>query len=172
MCSSCHPRVADVCPERHSRYQPSLTFAQNVDLTEPIISRFDILCVVKDVVDPVADERLAKFVVGNHKRSHPDLTLEEKESAMLKTDETIIDQELLKKYILYVLFAINIALFLSFYRFSVGARLLSDRTVVVFAWLSVVPILTRPSHAVLSPESAVQVCKDKHPPKVAQHGPR
>ena len=27
-------------------------FAQ-VDLTEPILSRFDILCVVRDVVDPV-----------------------------------------------------------------------------------------------------------------------
>jgi DNA replication licensing factor MCM2 len=41
-------------------YQSSLTFSQNVDLTEPIISRFDVLCVVKDIVDPVLDERLAK----------------------------------------------------------------------------------------------------------------
>lgn len=35
------------------RYDPSLTFSENVDLTEPIISRFDILCVVRDTVDPV-----------------------------------------------------------------------------------------------------------------------
>lgn len=35
------------------RYDPSLTFAENVDLTEPIISRFDVLCVVRDTVDPV-----------------------------------------------------------------------------------------------------------------------
>lgn len=34
------------------RYDPSLTFSQNVDLTEPIITRFDILCIVKDQVDP------------------------------------------------------------------------------------------------------------------------
>jgi DNA replicative helicase MCM subunit Mcm2 (Cdc46/Mcm family) len=34
--------------------------------------RFDILCVVQDTVDPVADELLAKFVVGSHLRSHPD----------------------------------------------------------------------------------------------------
>jgi DNA replication licensing factor MCM2 len=33
--------------------------------------RFDILCVVKDVVDPVSDEKLANFVVGSHCRSHP-----------------------------------------------------------------------------------------------------
>lgn len=35
------------------RYDPSLTFSENVDLTEPIVSRFDILCVVRDTVDPV-----------------------------------------------------------------------------------------------------------------------
>ena len=33
--------------------------------------RFDILCVVKDTADPVADEALAKFVVANHAQSHP-----------------------------------------------------------------------------------------------------
>ena len=53
------------------RYDPSLTFAENVDLTEPILSRFDILCVVRDVVDPVQDEMLAKFVVESHIRHHP-----------------------------------------------------------------------------------------------------
>lgn len=35
------------------RYDPSLTFAENVDLTEPIVSRFDVLCVVRDSVDPI-----------------------------------------------------------------------------------------------------------------------
>ncbi|SCW04350.1 LAFE_0H11606g1_1 [Lachancea fermentati] len=54
------------------RYNSSLPLAQNVDLTEPILSRFDILCVVRDLVDEVADERLAKFVVDSHLRSHPD----------------------------------------------------------------------------------------------------
>ncbi len=34
------------------RYDPAMTFAENVDLTEPILSRFDILCVVRDTVDP------------------------------------------------------------------------------------------------------------------------
>lgn len=53
------------------RYDPSLTFAENVDLTEPILSRFDILCVVRDTVDPVEDEKLARFVVGSHIRHHP-----------------------------------------------------------------------------------------------------
>ena len=59
------------------RYDPSLTFSENVDLTEPILSRFDILCVVRDMVDPVEDERLAKFVVESHIRHHPSLVGEE-----------------------------------------------------------------------------------------------
>lgn len=68
-------------------------------MTDPIVSRFDILCVVKvislhlqflthisyllddvngkeiiilqDIVDPVTDEMLAKFVVDSHFKSQP-----------------------------------------------------------------------------------------------------
>lgn len=54
------------------RYNPTIPFSQNVELTEPILSRFDILCVVRDEADAVVDEMLAKFVVGSHLRSHPD----------------------------------------------------------------------------------------------------
>ncbi|KAH8808031.1 MCM2/3/5 family-domain-containing protein [Xylogone sp. PMI_703] len=54
------------------RYNSTLPFSQNVELTEPILSRFDILCVVRDQVDPSEDERLARFVVDSHSRSHPD----------------------------------------------------------------------------------------------------
>src|SRR6185437_16162082 len=53
------------------RYDSSRTFAENVDLTEPILSRFDVLCVVRDQVDPIADQQLAEFVVDSHMRSHP-----------------------------------------------------------------------------------------------------
>ena len=53
------------------RYDSSIPFSKNVDLTEPILSRFDILCVVRDVVNPIADEQLASFVVDSHMRSHP-----------------------------------------------------------------------------------------------------
>jgi DNA replication licensing factor MCM2 len=53
------------------RYNPTLTFSENVDLSEPILSRFDILCVVRDVVDAVQDELLAKFVIESHIRNNP-----------------------------------------------------------------------------------------------------
>jgi len=54
------------------RYDASKTFTENVQLTDPILQRFDILCVLQDTVDPIADERLASFVVDSHMRSHPD----------------------------------------------------------------------------------------------------
>ena len=42
-----------------------------VDLSEPILSRFDVLCVVRDTVDAVGDDRLARFVVASHMKHHP-----------------------------------------------------------------------------------------------------
>ncbi len=53
------------------RYNSTIPFSANVALTEPILSRFDILCVIRDTVDPAEDERLARFIVGSHSRSHP-----------------------------------------------------------------------------------------------------
>lgn len=70
--------VAAANPIR-GRYNPTIPFSQNVELTEPILSRFDVLCVVKDAADPVLDEMLARFVVGSHTRSHPDFVPEQDE---------------------------------------------------------------------------------------------
>ncbi|KAK4395687.1 DNA replication licensing factor MCM2 [Sesamum angolense] len=93
------------------RYDSSKTFAQNVELTDPIISRFDILCVVKDVVDPVTDEMLAQFVVDSHCKSQPkganfdDRSMansqDDVQASTRQTDPEIIPQELLKKYLTF-----------------------------------------------------------------------
>ena len=53
------------------RYDVSKTFSENVLLTDPILQRFDVLCVLRDEADPVLDERLATFVVESHSKSHP-----------------------------------------------------------------------------------------------------
>ncbi|WAR25901.1 MCM2-like protein [Mya arenaria] len=87
------------------RYDPALTFAENVDLTEPILSRFDILCVVRDTVDPVQDECLARFVTGSHIKHHPNATETEQDANLntLNTNSSVepIPQELLRKYLIY-----------------------------------------------------------------------
>ncbi|PWZ00819.1 putative DNA replication licensing factor [Testicularia cyperi] len=84
------------------RYNPTIPFNQNVELTEPILSRFDALCVVKDTVDPVKDDLLARFVVGSHLRSHPKFEEDHDEQLVgTSLDADILPQELLKKYIMY-----------------------------------------------------------------------
>ncbi|KAL5506953.1 MCM2 [Sanghuangporus vaninii] len=93
--------IAAANPVR-GRYNPTIPFQQNVELTEPILSRFDVLCVVKDTVDPVADELLAKFVVGSHRRSHPQFDAETEEMDVgTSLDEDMIPQDLLRKYIMF-----------------------------------------------------------------------
>lgn len=69
------------------RYDASRTFAENVELTEPILSRFDVLCVVRDQVDPVEDELLADFVIKNHITMHPEYD----ETSSHKTAQTGAD---------------------------------------------------------------------------------
>lgn len=87
------------------RYDSSMTFSENVNLSEPILSRFDILCVVKDEFDPMQDQLLAQFVVKSHQRHHPahadandDVLMSQSQS---QTNGLEIPQDLLKKYIVY-----------------------------------------------------------------------
>ena len=85
------------------RYNSSLHFHENVELTEPILSRFDVLCVVKDVIDPILDTKLAEFVVRSHDKSHPDhaATGGDGPSIDEAEGEGPIPQSLLKKYIIF-----------------------------------------------------------------------
>ncbi|EEZ97575.1 DNA replication licensing factor Mcm2-like Protein [Tribolium castaneum] len=82
------------------RYDASMTFAENVNLSDPILSRFDIMCVVRDEIDPIQDQHLAKFVVNSHIRHHPSKkgqTLEIEDS----DNDLTIPQEMLRKYLVY-----------------------------------------------------------------------
>ena len=54
-------------------YNTALSFNDNVDLTDPILSRFDILAVIKDEVNEDQDDALATFVINSHMRNHPQL---------------------------------------------------------------------------------------------------
>merc|ERR1711920_11296 len=97
--------VIAVANPTEGRYDPQRTFAQNVNLSDPILSRFDMLCVLRDESDAVQDARLADHVVCSHRRSHPEANTEDKmlKPRTQKVDMDIqpIDQELLQKYIIY-----------------------------------------------------------------------
>eukprot|EP00798_Chlamydomonas_sp_ICE-L_P026366 gene26366-17459_t len=88
------------------RYDPSRVFSENVELTDPILSRFDVLCVVRDQVCPINDQRLAEFVVGNHMRGHPDRVAADGDADIAmpgshQSDPDILPQDMLKKYLMY-----------------------------------------------------------------------
>merc|ERR1719253_212198 len=87
------------------RYDAQRSFAQNVNLSDPILSRFDVLCVLRDEADAVQDERLADHVICSHIRSHPEANSDDK-MAKPKVQEKAsyiepIDQETLKNYIVF-----------------------------------------------------------------------
>jgi len=112
-------------------YNTTLNFNDNVDLTAPILSRFDLLAVVKDEVDEDYDDALATFVINSHMKNHPQVmkdqrkaedenkTPEEREvllgniqgyldqnllpnNRMLnQNSDDLISQKMLKKYLIY-----------------------------------------------------------------------
>lgn len=83
------------------RYDSSMTFSENVNLSEPILSRFDILCVVKDEFDPMQDQKLAEFVIKSHQKHHPNFADANTLNTQQSQNELEIPQDLLKKYIVY-----------------------------------------------------------------------
>lgn len=109
-----HARCAVIAAANpiRGRYNQSIPFSANVALTDPILSRFDCLCVVKDTVDPLVDALLAKFVVSSHMKNHPNgvtntglgfIDKVDADSGFLLGSSAIepIPQDLLRKYLLY-----------------------------------------------------------------------
>jgi DNA replication licensing factor MCM2 len=76
--------VIAACNPVHGRYDGSLSFGHNAGLSDPILSRFDVLCVVRDIVDPITDARLVNAVIEAHRR---------------RPLEKVLDEEILRKYI-------------------------------------------------------------------------
>jgi len=56
----------------------------NVDLSDAILSRFDILCVLKDEICDSKDRLLATFVINSHIKNHPTMAKETMDDIILK----------------------------------------------------------------------------------------
>ncbi len=103
------------------RYDSSYSFAENVELTDPILQRFDVLCVLQDVVDESRDRKLSSFVLNSHIRDHPHVDEDTRQYVNNENDSNIgrinsnsntnggdddddiepLSQEMLRKYISY-----------------------------------------------------------------------
>lgn len=53
------------------RYIEGNNFRDNTNLSEPILSRFDVLCIMKDKFNVEVDSKLSSFVINQHIKSHP-----------------------------------------------------------------------------------------------------
>ena len=102
-------------------YKPQFNFNDNVDLTDPILSRFDILTVIRDEVEEEIDDQLATFVINSHMKSHPmckidadkpeknaeirqhleDNMLENATLTLMQNTTIPFEQDFLRKYIIY-----------------------------------------------------------------------
>lgn len=87
-------------------YDEKLSFKENVELSDPILSRFDILLVLKDEFNMINDNKLANFIVDSHINNHPTELLHQKQNNAMEFEVenqkvNLISQDLLKKYIIY-----------------------------------------------------------------------
>jgi replicative DNA helicase Mcm len=70
------------------RYEPHRTVAENISLPVTILSRFDLIFVLRDVPDKEADTKMSKHILEIHRRGASPV-------------EAQIDEDLLRKYISY-----------------------------------------------------------------------
>lgn len=57
----------------YGKYDQNLTFTENVTLGDTILSRFDVVAVMKDTPNPVHDAQMAEYILKTHMTSHPDV---------------------------------------------------------------------------------------------------
>jgi replicative DNA helicase Mcm len=70
------------------RYEPNRTVAENVPLPVTILSRFDLIFVLRDVPNKEADKKMSRHILEIHRRGRSPV-------------ETQVDAELLRKYVSY-----------------------------------------------------------------------
>jgi len=72
---------------KHGRYDPTLSISKNIDLPPTILSRFDLIFIIRDIPHKDQDRKLARHILGIHTEADK--------------ARGFIDPQLLKKYISY-----------------------------------------------------------------------
>ena len=88
---------------KHGRWNEYETAVENINLSPPILSRFDLIFVIRDKPDRHSDDIIAEYILTSHMQGYDDtFSLDEEDSG--KTPSVTLDfipMELLKKYIRY-----------------------------------------------------------------------
>jgi len=77
---------------KFGRFDPYQSIAQQIDIPPTLINRFDIIFTLRDIPDREKDDRIAKHVLAEHKRTNQD---------------SLIPIELFRKYVAYARQRIN-----------------------------------------------------------------
>lgn len=60
--------ILAACLPKNTYYQPTLPLHKNIDLSPPIMSRFDLMFVIQDIHDPTTDNKVAEHILSLHRR--------------------------------------------------------------------------------------------------------
>merc|ERR1719409_264872 len=60
--------ILAACLPKHTYYQPTQPLHKNVEMSPPIMSRFDLMHVIQDVHDVSTDHHVAQHILGLHRR--------------------------------------------------------------------------------------------------------
>jgi len=61
--------ILAACLPKNTRYQPTIPLHKNVEMSPPIMSRFDLFFVMQDIFDPVTDNRVAEHIMSLHRKT-------------------------------------------------------------------------------------------------------
>ncbi|MBI2445633.1 ATP-binding protein [Candidatus Micrarchaeota archaeon] len=78
------------------RFDPNTPPAEQFNISPPLLSRFDLIFTIKDVLDETKDRRTADHILLGHK-----LSLQGDAAAVQKDIMPVIEMDLLRKYVAY-----------------------------------------------------------------------
>ncbi|WP_253254750.1 minichromosome maintenance protein MCM [Methanofervidicoccus sp. A16] len=90
--------VLAACNPKRGRFDPNLGVVEQIDIPPPLLSRFDLIFPLRDIPDRRRDEEIAEHILDVH------IETATKEYSILKPieiDGIIVDENLIKSYIIY-----------------------------------------------------------------------
>ncbi|HIP84980.1 MAG TPA: minichromosome maintenance protein MCM [Methanothermococcus okinawensis] len=105
--------ILAACNPRRGRFDPNLGVVEQIDISPPVLSRFDLIFPLRDIPDKKKDEEIAEHILNIH------IEAATKKYSVLKPveiDGIVVDEDLLRSYIIYArtctYFEENLALFM------------------------------------------------------------
>jgi len=90
---------------KNGRWNDYDSAAANINLSPPILSRFDLIFVVRDIPAKAKDDQIAQYILQNHMEGFDEMYDEsdgaKKEGGLTALQRDFISMDLLKKYIRY-----------------------------------------------------------------------